>query len=51
MNGTRLAARVEGKVRNLTDFGAFIALEEGIDGLIHISDMSWTQGSSIRQTS
>ncbi|MBI3091304.1 MAG: 30S ribosomal protein S1 [Candidatus Tectomicrobia bacterium] len=34
---------VEGKVRNLTDFGAFLALEEGIDGLIHISDMSWTQ--------
>jgi small subunit ribosomal protein S1 len=36
-------SEVEGKVRNLTDFGAFIALEEGIDGLIHISDMSWTQ--------
>ena len=36
-------SEIEGKVRNLTDFGAFIALEEGIDGLIHISDMSWTQ--------
>jgi len=34
---------VMGKVRNLTAFGAFIELEEGIDGLIHISDMSWTK--------
>jgi small subunit ribosomal protein S1 len=34
---------VTGKVRNLTDFGAFIELEEGIDGLIHISDMSWNR--------
>jgi len=34
---------VSGKVRNLTAFGAFIELEEGIDGLIHISDMSWTK--------
>ncbi|MDW7681301.1 MAG: 30S ribosomal protein S1, partial [bacterium] len=33
----------EGKVRNLTNFGAFIELEEGIDGLIHISDLSWTK--------
>ena len=32
---------VEGKVRNLTEFGAFVGLEDGIDGLIHISDMSW----------
>ncbi len=38
-----VGSEVEGSVRNLTDFGAFIALEEGIDGLIHISDMSWTQ--------
>jgi small subunit ribosomal protein S1 len=35
--------RVVGRVRNLTNFGAFIELEEGIDGLIHISDMSWTR--------
>ncbi|HXF94179.1 MAG TPA: 30S ribosomal protein S1 [Nitrospiraceae bacterium] len=35
--------RIEGKVKSLTDFGAFIGLEEGIDGLIHISDMSWTK--------
>ncbi len=35
--------RIEGKVKSLTDFGAFVALEEGIDGLIHISDMSWTK--------
>ncbi len=35
--------RVQGAIRNLTDFGAFVELEEGIDGLIHISDMSWTK--------
>ncbi|MFQ5992544.1 MAG: 30S ribosomal protein S1, partial [Nitrospiraceae bacterium] len=35
--------RIEGRVKSLTDFGAFIGLEEGIDGLIHISDMSWTK--------
>jgi len=35
--------RVQGKVRNLTDFGAFIELEPGVDGLLHISDMSWTR--------
>ncbi|MEW6542844.1 MAG: 30S ribosomal protein S1 [Nitrospirota bacterium] len=35
--------RIEGKVKSLTDFGAFIGLDEGIDGLIHISDMSWTK--------
>jgi small subunit ribosomal protein S1 len=34
---------VTGKVRNLTDFGAFVEIEEGIDGLIHVSDMSWTE--------
>ena len=34
---------VEGKVRTITDFGAFVGLAEGIDGLIHISDMSWTR--------
>jgi len=34
---------IEGKVRTLTDFGAFVGLEEGIDGLIHVSDMSWVQ--------
>jgi small subunit ribosomal protein S1 len=35
--------RITGQVRNLTDFGAFIEVEEGIDGLVHISDMSWTK--------
>jgi small subunit ribosomal protein S1 len=35
--------RVAGKVRNLTSFGAFVEIEPGIDGLIHISDMSWTK--------
>lgn len=34
---------VKGKVRNLTNYGAFIELEEGIDGLLHVSDMSWTR--------
>jgi len=34
---------VKGKVRNLADFGIFVEIEEGIDGLVHISDMSWTQ--------
>jgi small subunit ribosomal protein S1 len=34
---------IEGKVRNLTDFGAFVEVEEGIDGLVHVSDLSWTQ--------
>jgi small subunit ribosomal protein S1 len=38
-----LGTHISGKVRNLTDFGAFVGLEEGIDGLIHISDMSWTR--------
>ena len=35
--------RVQGKVRNLTDFGAFVELEPGVDGLLHISDLSWTR--------
>ncbi|MBR9989384.1 MAG: 30S ribosomal protein S1 [Gemmatimonadetes bacterium] len=38
-----VGTRVEGKVRNLTSFGAFVEIEPGIDGLIHISDMSWTK--------
>ena len=38
-----VGTRVEGRVRNLADFGAFVELEEGIDGLIHVSDMSWTK--------
>ena len=36
-------AVVKGRVRNLTNYGAFIELEEGIDGLLHVSDMSWTR--------
>ncbi|PYM57733.1 MAG: 30S ribosomal protein S1 [Candidatus Rokuibacteriota bacterium] len=35
--------RVQGKVRNLTDFGAFVEMEPGIDGLLHISDMTWAR--------
>ena len=34
---------VEGTVRNLTNYGAFVEVEEGIDGLLHVSDMSWTR--------
>ena len=36
-------SRVKGTVRNLTNYGAFIELEEGVDGLLHVSDMSWTR--------
>jgi small subunit ribosomal protein S1 len=36
-------AVVEGRVRNLTDFGAFVEIEDGIDGLVHVSNMSWTK--------
>ena len=39
----QIGSRIEGRVKSLTDFGAFIGLDEGIDGLIHISDMSWTK--------
>ena len=35
--------RIFGKVRNLTNYGAFVEIEEGIDGLLHVSDMSWTK--------
>lgn len=35
--------RVHGKVRNLTDFGAFIEIEDGVDGLVHVSDISWSR--------
>ena len=38
-----IGTRLTGKVRNLTNFGAFVEIEEGIDGLVHISDMSWTR--------
>ncbi|MFN7927213.1 MAG: 30S ribosomal protein S1 [Blastocatellia bacterium] len=38
-----IGTRVKGKVRNLTDFGAFVEIEEGIDGLVHVSDISWTK--------
>lgn len=34
---------IEGKIKNITDFGIFIGIEEGIDGLIHVSDLSWTE--------
>ena len=38
-----VGTKIEGKVKSLTDFGAFVGLDEGVDGLIHISDMSWTK--------
>jgi small subunit ribosomal protein S1 len=38
-----VGARVHGKVRNMTTYGAFVELEEGIDGMVHVSDMSWTR--------
>ncbi len=39
----RIGTKVKGKVVNITDYGAFVELEKGIEGLIHISEMSWTQ--------
>jgi small subunit ribosomal protein S1 len=38
-----VGSRVSGKVRSLTDFGAFVEIEDGIDGLVHVSDISWTK--------
>jgi small subunit ribosomal protein S1 len=38
-----IGSRIHGRVRNLTDFGAFIEIEEGIDGLVHVSDISWNK--------
>ena len=38
-----VGATVEGRVRNLTDFGAFVEIDEGIDGLVHVSNLSWTK--------
>ena len=39
----RIGDRVRGRVRNLTDFGAFIEVEDGVDGLVHVSDISWNK--------
>lgn len=38
----RIGDRASGKIRNLTDYGAFVELEPGVDGLVHVSDISWT---------
>jgi len=38
-----VGTKVTGKIRNLTNFGAFVEVEEGVDGMVHISDMSWTR--------
>jgi small subunit ribosomal protein S1 len=39
----QVGSRVQGRVRNLTDFGAFIEIEDGVDGLVHVSDISWSR--------
>ncbi|HEV2799366.1 MAG TPA: 30S ribosomal protein S1 [Pyrinomonadaceae bacterium] len=39
----QIGTRVSGRVRNLTDFGAFIEVEDGVDGLVHVSDISWNK--------
>src|SRR5690606_26197868 len=38
-----VGGRIKGKVMSLTDYGAFVELEEGVEGLIHVSEMSWTK--------
>jgi small subunit ribosomal protein S1 len=38
-----IGSKVKGKVRNLTAYGAFVEMEEGIDGMVHVSDLSWTR--------
>ena len=38
-----IGAKVKGKVTNITDYGAFVELEDGIEGLVHVSEMSWTK--------
>ncbi|MDD5496590.1 MAG: S1 RNA-binding domain-containing protein, partial [Candidatus Omnitrophica bacterium] len=38
-----VGSRIKGRVRNLVDYGAFVELEEGLDGLVHVSDISWTK--------
>ena len=39
----KVSQKIKGKIRHITDYGAFIELEEGIDGLVHVSDLSWTK--------
>ena len=39
----QVGSKVQGKVRNLTDFGAFVEIEDGVDGLVHVSDISWSK--------
>ena len=38
-----VGSKVKGKVRNMTSYGAFVEIEDDIDGMIHVSDMSWTR--------
>ena len=43
LRNIRSGSRVRGKVVSLTDYGAFVELEHGVEGLVHVSEMSWTQ--------
>lgn len=45
----QVGTRIQGRVRNLTDFGAFIEVEDGVDGLVHVSDISWSKKSNIQK--
>src|ERR1039457_4301757 len=38
-----VGTKIEGQIKNITDFGMFIGIEDGIDGLVHVSDISWTK--------
>lgn len=42
-NKYSIGTKIDGKIKNITEFGAFVGLEEGVDGLIHVSDISWTK--------
>ena len=44
-------SRVAGRVTNVTDYGAFVELEEGVEGLVHVSEMSWSRRSRTRRSS
>ena len=46
-----VGARFKGRVTNITDYGAFVELEPGIEGLIHVSEMSWTKERSSARSS
>ena len=39
----KLGSRLNGRVTNITDYGAFVELDDGVEGLVHVSEMSWTK--------